>query len=73
MLHWLGIAIFGAAALGLVIAGAMFIWTIKLVDPAPHRSEAWLGGRGPRSRRRRERADWRDHVISGAVVGSSVS
>ena len=38
MLHWLGIAIFGAAALGLVIAGAMFIWTIKLVDPAPHRS-----------------------------------
>ena len=25
MLHWLGIAIFTAAALGLVIAGAMFI------------------------------------------------
>ena len=38
MLHWLGIAIFAATALGLVIAGAMFIWNIKLVDPAPDRS-----------------------------------
>jgi ABC-type branched-subunit amino acid transport system permease subunit len=38
MLHWLAIGISAAAAVGAVIAGAMFIWNIKLVDPAPDRS-----------------------------------
>lgn len=49
MPHWLGIAIFAATALGLVIAGAMFIWNIKLVDPAPDRSTLGRGRCGPRT------------------------
>ena len=73
MLHWLGIAIFAATALGLVIAGAMFIWNIKLVNRPPARSTLGRAVVGPRTRRRRERAHYRDHVTSRAAVDPPTS